>query len=83
MNERSFIIWFFSMVNSKDNSLLDKRQLILNSAEHMIAKNGFQGLSMNKLAQEAGVAAGIPLFPDNAWLGWLIWYSKVLKNTCL
>ncbi|HCH01296.1 MAG TPA: TetR/AcrR family transcriptional regulator [Vibrio sp.] len=46
------------MVNSKDNSLLDKRQLILNSAEHMIAKNGFQGLSMNKLAQEAGVAAG-------------------------
>lgn len=48
----------FSMVNSKDNSLLDKRQLILNSAEHMIAKNGFQGLSMNKLAQEAGVAAG-------------------------
>lgn len=46
------------MVNSKDNFLLDKRQLILNSAEQMIAKNGFQGLSMNKLAQEAGVAAG-------------------------
>lgn len=46
------------MVNLKVNSTLDKRQLILNTAEQLIAKAGFQGLSMHKLAQEAGVAAG-------------------------
>ncbi|MGO2282773.1 TetR/AcrR family transcriptional regulator [Vibrio casei] len=58
MNERSFTIVFLNMVNLKDNSNLDKRQLILDTAEHLIAQKGFQGLSMSKLAQEAGVAAG-------------------------
>lgn len=40
------------------NTAQDKRQIILNTAEHLIAKTGFQGLSMHKLAQEAGVATG-------------------------
>lgn len=35
-----------------------KKQQILESAVHLIAKQGFQGLSMQKLATEAGVAAG-------------------------
>ena len=59
MNERSFTIVFLNMVNLKDNSNLDKRQLILDTAEHLIAQKGFQGLSMSKLAQEAGVAQGL------------------------
>ncbi|MFV0574580.1 MAG: TetR/AcrR family transcriptional regulator [Vibrio sp.] len=45
-------------MDSTHHSSVDKRQLILNTAEHMIAKNGFQGLSMHKLAKEAGVATG-------------------------
>ncbi|MBE3669898.1 TetR family transcriptional regulator [Vibrio navarrensis] len=36
----------------------DKRQQILSAAEKLIAELGFQGLSMSKLAKEAGVAAG-------------------------
>lgn len=36
----------------------DKRQQILSAAEKLIADVGFQGLSMQKLAKEAGVAAG-------------------------
>jgi TetR/AcrR family transcriptional repressor of multidrug resistance operon len=36
----------------------DKRQQILSAAEKLIAEVGFQGLSMQKLAKEAGVAAG-------------------------
>ncbi|WED21872.1 TetR/AcrR family transcriptional regulator [Vibrio sp. JC009] len=36
----------------------DKRTLILNAVEKMIAEDGFEGLSMQKLANEAGVAAG-------------------------
>lgn len=35
-----------------------KKQQILDSAVHLIAKDGFDGLSMQKLAKEAGVAAG-------------------------
>ncbi len=36
----------------------DKQQQILAAAEKLIAESGFQGLSMSKLAKEAGVAAG-------------------------
>ncbi|WP_086981947.1 TetR/AcrR family transcriptional regulator [Vibrio aphrogenes] len=46
------------MTNPTDNSIVDKRQLILNTAEQMLARTGFQGMSMHKLAQEAGIAAG-------------------------
>lgn len=36
----------------------DKRKLILNATEKLVAKEGIHGLSMQKLAKEAGVAAG-------------------------
>ena len=36
----------------------DKREQIVAAAERLIAESGFQGLSMQKLADEAGVAAG-------------------------
>ncbi|WP_423840029.1 TetR/AcrR family transcriptional regulator [Vibrio mytili] len=36
----------------------DKREQILTATEKLIAESGFQGLSMQKLANEAGVAAG-------------------------
>lgn len=36
----------------------DKRTRILDATERLLAQNGFQGLSMQKLAKEAGVAAG-------------------------
>lgn len=36
----------------------DKRVLILNAVEKLVAKEGFEGISMQKLAKEAGVAAG-------------------------
>ncbi|TOP78955.1 TetR family transcriptional regulator [Vibrio parahaemolyticus] len=41
-----------------DNPAVDKRNQILAAAEQLIAESGFQGLSMQKLANEAGVAAG-------------------------
>ncbi|EIZ0686927.1 TPA: TetR/AcrR family transcriptional regulator [Vibrio parahaemolyticus] len=41
-----------------DNPAVDKRDQILTAAEQLIAESGFQGLSMQKLANEAGVAAG-------------------------
>ncbi|WP_025525753.1 TetR/AcrR family transcriptional regulator [Vibrio parahaemolyticus] len=41
-----------------DNPAVDKREQILAAAEQLIAESGFQGLSMQKLANEAGVAAG-------------------------
>ncbi len=54
MNERSFIgDW-----NMTTHAPQDKRQQILSAAEKLIAEVGFQGLSMQKLAKEAGVAAG-------------------------
>ncbi|MFA0569145.1 TetR/AcrR family transcriptional regulator [Vibrio gallaecicus] len=40
------------------NTSQDKRLQILSAAETLIAEVGFQGLSMHKLAKEAGVAAG-------------------------
>ncbi len=42
----------------KDEPPVDKREQILNAAEHLIAESGFHGLSMQKLANAAGVAAG-------------------------
>ncbi|WP_139684819.1 TetR/AcrR family transcriptional regulator [Vibrio tasmaniensis] len=39
-------------------SMIDKRQQIIDAAEKLIAESGFHGLSMHKLAKEAGVAAG-------------------------
>ena len=36
----------------------DKRTKILDATEKLLAKEGFQALSMQKLAKEAGVAAG-------------------------
>ena len=42
----------------KDDPTVDKREQILSAAEHLIAESGFLGLSMQKLAKEAGVAAG-------------------------
>ncbi|EGQ9064204.1 TetR/AcrR family transcriptional regulator [Vibrio parahaemolyticus] len=41
-----------------DNPAVDKRDQILAAAEQLIAESGFQGLSMQKLANEAGVATG-------------------------
>ncbi|ELA8196353.1 TPA: TetR/AcrR family transcriptional regulator [Vibrio parahaemolyticus] len=41
-----------------DTPAVDKRDQILAAAEQLIAESGFQGLSMQKLANEAGVAAG-------------------------
>ncbi|MGD8173728.1 TetR/AcrR family transcriptional regulator [Vibrio sp. TRT 21S02] len=41
-----------------NNSQMDKHEQILSAAEKLIAEQGFQGLSMQKLAAEAGVAAG-------------------------
>ncbi|EJI6683585.1 TPA: TetR/AcrR family transcriptional regulator [Vibrio parahaemolyticus] len=41
-----------------DHPAVDKRDQILAAAEQLIAESGFQGLSMQKLANEAGVAAG-------------------------
>jgi len=38
--------------------MVDKKQQIIDAAEDLIAKSGFQGFSMHKLAKEAGVAAG-------------------------
>ena len=37
---------------------VDKRQIIIDAAEKLIAESGFQGFSMHKLAKEARVAAG-------------------------
>ncbi|HAV1402603.1 TPA: TetR/AcrR family transcriptional regulator [Vibrio parahaemolyticus] len=54
MNERSFT----SSRIMTDNPAVDKRDQILAAAEQLIAESGFQGLSMQKLANEAGVAAG-------------------------
>ena len=53
MNERSFIIDIFMNKESTD-----KRILILNATEKLLAQEGFHGLSMQKVAKEAGVAAG-------------------------
>ncbi|MBB1313292.1 MULTISPECIES: TetR/AcrR family transcriptional regulator [Aliivibrio] len=36
----------------------EKRRLILESAEQLLATDGFRGLSMQKVANQAGVAAG-------------------------
>ncbi|KGY10930.1 TetR family transcriptional regulator [Vibrio tubiashii] len=38
--------------------MIDKRQKIIDAAEKLIAESGFHGLSMHKIAREAGVAAG-------------------------
>ncbi len=38
--------------------LNDKKQQILHAAVHLLAQYGFQGFSMQKLANDAGVAAG-------------------------
>lgn len=54
MNERSFIM----VTVMSDNTQVDKREQILSAAEKLIAESGFQGLSMQKLANEAHVAAG-------------------------
>ena len=54
MNERSFIT--DKIMNNHTSQ--DKRLQILSAAEPVIAAEGFQGLSMQKLAKEAGVAAG-------------------------
>ncbi|WMN87349.1 TetR/AcrR family transcriptional regulator [Vibrio parahaemolyticus] len=40
------------------NTTLDKKAQILCAAEKLIAEQGFQGFSMQKLAREAGVATG-------------------------
>jgi len=54
MNERSFTGDGYMTTNTSQ----DKRLQILSAAEALIAEVGFQGLSMQKLAKEAGVAAG-------------------------
>lgn len=54
MNERSFI----ESETMSSNTSIDKHEQILTAAEKLIAESGFQGLSMHKLAKEAGVAAG-------------------------
>ncbi|MCC4263422.1 TetR/AcrR family transcriptional regulator [Oceanimonas baumannii] len=38
--------------------MTNKRERILNAAEHLIAHKGFQGMSMQQVAKEAEVAAG-------------------------
>ena len=42
----------------KDLFMKEKRQLIIESAEQLLATDGFSGLSMQKVANQAGVAAG-------------------------
>ncbi|OCH14370.1 TetR family transcriptional regulator [Aliivibrio sp. 1S165] len=42
----------------KDQFMKEKRRLILESAEMLLARDGFHGLSMQKVANQAGVAAG-------------------------
>ena len=54
MNERSFT----GDGKMTTHAPQDKRQQILAAAEKLMAEVGFQGLSMQKLAKEAGVAAG-------------------------
>ncbi|MBR9789986.1 MAG: TetR/AcrR family transcriptional regulator [Vibrionaceae bacterium] len=54
MNERSFT----RSGTMLSNTTLDKKTQILCAAEKLIAELGFQGFSMQKLAKEAGVAAG-------------------------
>ena len=54
MNERSFICGG----TMTESNTPDKHEQILVAAEKLIAESGFQGLSMHKLAKEAGVAAG-------------------------
>lgn len=54
MNERSFT----RSGTMSSNTTLDKKAQILCAAEKLIAELGFQGFSMQKLAKEAGVAAG-------------------------
>jgi len=41
-----------------NNTNVDKQQQILDAAEKLIAETGFHGLSMHKVAKQAGVAAG-------------------------
>lgn len=53
MNERSFI---FRLNMSSEGT--DKRELILNATESLVAIEGIHGLSMQKVAKQAGVAAG-------------------------
>lgn len=43
---------------SGSDFMIDKRQKIIDAAEKLIAESGFHGLSMHKIAREAGVAAG-------------------------
>ncbi|WP_370598272.1 TetR/AcrR family transcriptional regulator [Plesiomonas shigelloides] len=38
--------------------MLDTRQQILQATEVVLATHGFQGLSMHKVAREAGIATG-------------------------
>lgn len=53
MNVHSLVVRFMT-----SNTSVDKREQILLAAEALIAESGFQGLSMHRLATEAGVAAG-------------------------
>lgn len=53
MNERSFIL-----EKSMSDEIEDKRTRILDATEKLLAQDGFQGLSMQKVAKEAAVAAG-------------------------
>jgi len=46
------------MSNQALNTEQDKREKILKATESLLAKEGFQGLSMHKIAKHAGVAAG-------------------------
>lgn len=55
MNERSFI---FLKEKRMSVPIEDKRTRILDATEKLLAQDGFQGLSMQKVAKEAEVAAG-------------------------
>lgn len=46
------------MTSTSPEQMQHKKQQIIESAVHLIAKKGFQGLSMQKIANDAGVAAG-------------------------
>ncbi|WP_054676763.1 TetR/AcrR family transcriptional regulator [Parasalinivibrio latis] len=54
MNERSFT----NRKNVATNKVPDKRTLILEATQRLLAQTGFHGLSMQMVAKEAGVAAG-------------------------
>ncbi|BCL68106.1 putative Transcriptional regulator TetR family [Vibrio nigripulchritudo MADA3029] len=59
MNERSFIFALGSANHEDQNPMSNNKRLkILQATEKLLAEEGFHGISMQKVAHSAGVAAG-------------------------